>query len=220
MWYSRHTDVTVCNIPNTHCSVCLFFTQYPSLRLYNLFTVTSFRISWYWDRNTDESSQQEIKTLQWKDKKDDQKRRRQDNNKNATAVPAYLALMQKKKTNAVLIHYMLCSFIKCCAYIICAERELFHGNNFRDMSGDFCSLLKEQREKEAKALLRGGGGDLGTVSSSSFHISTSWFMTKFHKLPYLLSHPVSIHYSIVALYECKTCGRRDKYRYGNSFQLL
>ena len=34
----------------------------------------------------------------------------------------------------------------------------------RDMSGDFCNLLKDQREKEAKAVLRGAGGDLGTVS--------------------------------------------------------
>ena len=33
-----------------------------------------------------------------------------------------------------------------------------------DMSGDFCSLLKEQREKEAKAVLRGAGGDIGLVS--------------------------------------------------------
>ena len=35
----------------------------------------------------------------------------------------------------------------------------------REMSGDFCNLLKDQREKEAKAVLRGAGGDLGTVSS-------------------------------------------------------
>ena len=33
-----------------------------------------------------------------------------------------------------------------------------------DMSGDFCSLLKEQREKEAKAVLRGAGGDISLVS--------------------------------------------------------
>jgi len=32
------------------------------------------------------------------------------------------------------------------------------------MSGDFCSLLKEQREKEAKAVLRGAGGDISLVA--------------------------------------------------------
>ena len=36
------------------------------------------------------------------------------------------------------------------------------------MSGDFCSLLKEQREKEAKAVLRGAGGDISLVSYTGF----------------------------------------------------
>ena len=39
-----------------------------------------------------------------------------------------------------------------------------------DMSGDFCSLLKEQREKEAKAVLRGAGGDISLVSYTGLHL--------------------------------------------------
>ena len=39
-------------------------------------------------------------------------------------------------------------------------------NIFTDMSGpDFAGLLKEHKEKEAKAVLRAAGGDLGSVSS-------------------------------------------------------
>ena len=49
---------------------------------------------------------------------------------------------------------MLCLSIKCIGHA--------QITGVADMSSDFCVLLKEARE--AKAALRGAGGDLGTVS--------------------------------------------------------
>ena len=71
----------------------------------------------------------------------------------------------------------------------------------RDMSGDFCNLLKDQREKEAKAVLRGAGGDLGTVSSClQFKSSRQIFFLKVDSNEFL------------------TGGRRESHRSASTFE--
>ena len=60
---------------------------------------------------------------------------------------------------------MLCSFITLVGASPNCDNQLM---DVADMSGDFCSLLKDQREKEAKAVLRGAGGDIGLVSYTGF----------------------------------------------------
>ena len=81
-----------------------------------------------------------------------------------TIAASHLVLMQKK-TEAVFIHFM-------CWWSLYDDQCMEILGRCRDMSGDFCNLLKDQREKEAKAVLRGAGGDLGTVSSC-FHFKSS-----------------------------------------------